>query len=172
MAKPFDEVRIVRRMDTFGMGFPMGLLQPLSFECLRCLSQPQRTAVNGSLDDMIRINLFDSVPHRKGNDGGSLFIGHRDDIIDHLTGEKRPDSIVHQHNFRLLRYVPKRLPNRILPFKSTRYDFPDLGEPMLFHKIIDAIVEVRYRNGEDNLVDGVCSLKDSQRMDDERLATQ
>ena len=172
MAKPFDEVRIVRRMDTFGMSFLMRLLQPLSFECLRCLSQPQRTAVNGSLDDMIRINLFDSVPHWKGNDSGSLFIGHRDDIINHLTCEKRPDGIVYQHNFRLLRYVPKRLPNRVLPFKSTRYDFPDLGEPMLFHKIIDAIVKVRCRNGEDNLVDDVCSLKDSQRMDDERLATQ
>lgn len=172
MAKPFDEIRIVRRMDTFGMGFPMGLLQPLSSECLRCLSQPERTAIDGSLDDMIRINLFDGVPHRKGNDGGSLFIGHCDDIVDHLPGEKRPDGIVYQHNFRLLRHVPERLSNRVLPFKSPRYHFPDLGEPMLFHKIIGAIVKVRRRNGEDNLVDGGCSLKDSQGMDDERLAAQ
>src|SRR5206468_12671780 len=75
MPKPFDEIRIVRCMDSFSMCLPVSLLQPLPSECLWGLRQPQRMAVNGSLNDLVRANLFDSVTHRKSDNCGSMFVG-------------------------------------------------------------------------------------------------
>jgi hypothetical protein len=62
--------------------------------------------------------------------------------------------------------------DRILPFTSARYHFGDLGKPMLFHEVIRTIIHVPDRNGEDNLINGLCGLKNSHAMDDEWFAAQ
>jgi hypothetical protein len=61
------------------------------------------------------------------------------------------------------------LPNGILPFSSARNHFGDFRKPVPHSQIVQTVVQIRLRDGEDDLIDTGGRLQDTQRMDDKRL---
>ena len=77
-----------------------------------------------------------------------------------------------EHDLCAGRNFCQRMPHRVLPFGAAGHDLRHFCKSMFCDDLALAIIDVRGRNGENDLVDHRCSLQGQQGLDDERLAAQ
>src|SRR6185312_3019022 len=121
---------------------------------------------------MIGSYLLDGILHGKGDNRRSLGPCRLHNLFHHMPCEKRTHRIMYQHHIDIVMDRLKRMPDRILPFASSRHHFSDLGKAMLRHDLFETIVHLVLRNSQDDFLDDGRSLEHMKRMEDERLTAE
>ena len=99
-ARALQQRRIVRAQPGFGLGLLMRLLQQISPERLRCLGVPDLLTVDCALYEKITVYFFDplqSLLCGKAQDTSTGKAGAVKASLDVLGGDKRPDSVMNNH---------------------------------------------------------------------------